>query len=73
MNFVSVGKSTKKKSAPINFEAHKRYRYKGGPSVLKVPPPKEDDTKKYWSWSSGKEKCINKEVKEMYEERKKTR
>ncbi|KAL5068187.1 hypothetical protein RYX36_019074 [Vicia faba] len=69
----SKGKSTKKKSAPIDFEALKRYGYKGGPSVLKVPPPKEDDTKKDWSWSSGKEKRINKEVEETYEERKKTR
>lgn len=69
----SKGKSTKQKKAPIDFEALKRYGYKGGPSVLKVPPPKEDDTKKDWSWSSGKEKRVEKEVEETYEERKKTR
>ncbi|CAK8571887.1 unnamed protein product [Lathyrus sativus] len=68
----SIGKSTKK-NAPIDFEALKRYGYKGGPSVLKVPPPKEGDTKQDWSWSSGKEKRVEKEVEETYEERKKTR
>ncbi|XP_045817735.1 uncharacterized protein LOC123911460 [Trifolium pratense] len=69
----SKGKSIKQKTAPIDFDALKRYGYKGGPSVLKVPPPKEDDTKKDWSWSSGKEKRVNKEIEETYEERKKTR
>lgn len=71
--FIFAGKSTKQKSAPIDFEALKRYGYKGGPSVLKVPPPKEDDSKRDWSWSSGKEKRVEKEVEETYEERKKTR
>ncbi|XP_058770906.1 uncharacterized protein LOC131644429 [Vicia villosa] len=69
----SKGKPTKKKGAPIDFEALKRYGYKGGPSVLRVPPPKEGDTKQDWSWSSGKEKRVVKEVEETYEERKKTR
>lgn len=73
MNFMSTGKSRKQKSAAIDFEALKRYGYKGGPSVLKVPQPKEDDTKKDWSWSTGKEKRVDKETEESYEERKKTR
>ncbi|XP_027366909.1 uncharacterized protein LOC113873121 isoform X1 [Abrus precatorius] len=70
----SKGKSRKQKSAVIDFEALKRHGYKGGPSVLKVPTPKEgDDSKQDWSWSTGKEKREDKEIKESYEERKKTR
>lgn len=69
----SKAKSVKQKSAPIDFESLKRHGYKGGPSILKVPPPKEGDTKQDWSWSSGKEKRIDKETEETYEERKKTR
>jgi len=76
MKFMSTGKSRKqttKKSGLIDFEALKRHGYRGGPSVLKVPAPKEDDSKKNWSWSTGKEKRVDKEIEESYEERKKTR
>ncbi|KAJ1405174.1 hypothetical protein SESBI_26116 [Sesbania bispinosa] len=38
---TDVGTSQKQKSAVIDFEALKRHGYKGGPSVLKVPPPKQ--------------------------------
>nr|ACU14329.1 unknown [Glycine max] len=72
----SKGKSRKQKtekSGVIDFEALKRHGYRGGPSVLKVPAPKEDDSKQDWSWSTGKEKRVDKEIEESYEERKKTR
>ncbi|KAK9951043.1 hypothetical protein M0R45_006505 [Rubus argutus] len=35
-----------------DFEALRQYGYKGGPSILKVPPPKELDKDKDWSWST---------------------
>ncbi|XP_020206617.1 uncharacterized protein LOC109791700 [Cajanus cajan] len=69
----SKGKSRKQKSGVIDFEALKRHGYRGGPSVLKVPQPKEDDSKQDWTWSTGKEKRVEKEIEESYEERQKTR
>ncbi|TKY52647.1 UPF0690 protein C1orf5 [Spatholobus suberectus] len=70
----SKGKSRKQKSGVIDFEALKRHGYRGGPSVLKVPPPKEgDDSKQDWSWSTGIDKRVDKEIEESYEERQKTR
>ncbi|KAE9611474.1 hypothetical protein Lal_00011526 [Lupinus albus] len=69
----SKGKSGKQKSAVFDFDALKQYGYKGGPSVLKVPPPKEGDDTKDWSWSTGKEKRVDKEIEESYEQRQKTR
>ncbi|MED6110855.1 hypothetical protein PIB30_046794 [Stylosanthes scabra] len=69
----SKGKSGKQKSAAIDFEALRRHGYKGGPSVLRVPPPKEGDTKQDWSWSTGKDKREDKETEESYEQRQKTR
>lgn len=65
-------KSGKQKSGAVDFEALKRYGYKGGLSVLSVPPPKEDD-KRDWSWSTGTDRPATKEVEESYEERQKTR
>ncbi|KAL4191992.1 hypothetical protein AMTRI_Chr06g170070 [Amborella trichopoda] len=39
----------------IDFEALKKHGYKGGPSVLKVPPPRVNETiEKNWSRSDGK-------------------
>ncbi|CAI9774334.1 unnamed protein product [Fraxinus pennsylvanica] len=46
--------SAKKKSKGVNFEALSQRGYKGGLSVLSIPPPKESDQKQDWSWSSGK-------------------
>ncbi|XP_021276061.1 UPF0690 protein C1orf52 homolog isoform X2 [Herrania umbratica] len=63
-------KSGKQKSAALHFEALKRHGYKGGLSVLNVPPPKE---KPDWSWSNGKEGRETREVKESFEDRQKTR
>lgn len=48
----------------------KQHGYKGGLSVLNVPPPKE---KPNWSWSTGRESSENREVKESFEDRLKTR
>ncbi|KAL5561723.1 hypothetical protein UlMin_031470 [Ulmus minor] len=67
---VNSGKG--KKSSGVDFEALKKYGYKGGPSVLRVPPPKEAE-KQDWSWSNGKEKREAKESEESYAERMKTR
>lgn len=64
--------SAKRKSKGVDFEALSRHGYRGGLSVLKVPPPKEPDQEQNWSWSSGKE-TREKEKEETYEERQKTR
>ncbi|KAK9282534.1 hypothetical protein L1049_005454 [Liquidambar formosana] len=66
-------KPGKRRSGAIDFEALRRHGYKGGLSVLSVPPPKEDDKKQDWSWSTGREGGANKEIEESYEERQKTR
>ncbi|XVF69961.1 hypothetical protein PTKIN_Ptkin11bG0122900 [Pterospermum kingtungense] len=63
-------KPGKQKSSALDFEALKRHGYKGGLSVLNVPPPKE---KPNWSWSTGKEGREAREVKESFEDREKTR
>lgn len=56
----------------MDFDALRRHGYKGGLSVLNVPPP-TDDTPQDWNWSTGKEHREVKEVEESYEERQKTR
>ncbi|OAY49732.1 uncharacterized protein LOC110615623 isoform X2 [Manihot esculenta] len=65
------GKSGRRSGA-VDFDALRRHGYKGGLSVLNVPPPK-DDTPQDWNWSTGKEHREVKEVEESYEERQKTR
>ncbi|GAV78382.1 hypothetical protein CFOL_v3_21850 [Cephalotus follicularis] len=65
-------KSGKQNSGVTSFEALRQHGYKGGLSVLSVPPPKED-VKQDWSWSNGKENREATEVEESYEERQKTR
>ncbi|KAI4349481.1 hypothetical protein L6164_010065 [Bauhinia variegata] len=71
---VKQGKSNKQKSGVIDFEALRRHGYKGGPSVLNVPPPKDPDGgKQDWTWSTGKERREKGETEESYEERMKTR
>ncbi|KAK8697554.1 hypothetical protein V6N13_113697 [Hibiscus sabdariffa] len=68
---LSQAKSGKQKgTALLDFEALKRHGYKGGLSVLNVPPPKE---KPDWSWSTGRESSETREVKESFEDRQKTR
>ncbi|KAL2540576.1 hypothetical protein Adt_01554 [Abeliophyllum distichum] len=64
--------SAKKKSKGVDFEALSQHGYKGGLSVLSIPPPKEPDQKQDWSWSLGKETRA-KEVEETYEDRQRTR
>lgn len=64
--------SAKKKSRGIDFEALSRHGYKGGLSVLKVPPPKEPEQEQDWTWSTGKE-TRPKEEEESFNERQKTR
>lgn len=62
--------SGKRKSGAIDFETLKQHGYKGGLSVLKVPPPKVE-VDQDWSWSNGK--TNSKEIEETYEERQNTR
>lgn len=69
-SFIYAVKPGKQKSVALDFEALKRHGYKGGLSVLSVPPPKE---KPDWSWSNGKEGRETKEIKESFEDREKTR
>ncbi|XP_016474275.1 uncharacterized protein LOC107796069 [Nicotiana tabacum] len=68
----SQAEFAKRKSKAVDFEALSRHGYKGGLSVLKVPPPKEPDQEQNWSWSKGKE-TREKEKEETYQERQKTR
>ncbi|WOH01713.1 hypothetical protein DCAR_0521098 [Daucus carota subsp. sativus] len=63
----------KSKGKGIDFDALSRHGYKGGLSVLKVPPPK-DSIEYNLSWSTGKERRITAdESEETFEEREKTR
>ncbi|KAH9298796.1 hypothetical protein KI387_030478, partial [Taxus chinensis] len=60
----------------IDYEALSRHGYNGGPSVLRVPPPRPNDSvEQDWSWSGGKRKLENENTQEAesYEEREKTR
>ncbi|GLT72159.1 hypothetical protein SLA2020_441140 [Shorea laevis] len=71
---TSKVKFGKQKTGVVDFEELKRHGYKGGPSVLRVPPPREsEDKKEDWSWCNGKESRETKETEESYEERQKTR
>lgn len=68
----SEAKSAKRKAGGIDFEALRRHGYKGGLSVLSVPPPKEPE-KTDWTWSTGRERTKDQESEESYKEREKTR
>ncbi|KAK9083748.1 hypothetical protein Scep_030219 [Stephania cephalantha] len=69
----TVKRAKGKVSAAINFKTLSRHGYKGGLSVLSMPPPKEDDKEQDWSWSDGEENASKREAKESYKDRKKTR
>lgn len=62
----------RRKTGAIDFETLKRHGYKGGLSVMSVPPPK-DGREPDWSWSTGKESRRSGEAEESYQERQKTR
>ncbi|CAH1447381.1 unnamed protein product [Lactuca virosa] len=67
--------SVKRKSKGIDFEALSQHGYRGGLSVLKVPPPKENDKDRDWSWSTGQgqDRRAANETEESYQDRQKTR
>lgn len=69
----SKGKTGKQKSSGMSFEALKQHGFKGGLSVLGVPPPKDDDAQKDWSWSTGREGRKTEDADESYKERQRTR
>ncbi|XP_078160720.1 uncharacterized protein LOC144556102 isoform X2 [Carex rostrata] len=64
----------------LAFDALSRHGYRGGPSVLKVPPPKEPEKEADWSWSTGKDRKNETKngdkdgsAEESYQERERTR
>ncbi|KAG1334013.1 hypothetical protein COCNU_03G001320 [Cocos nucifera] len=69
---VGTADSRKKKLGGMSYEALSRHGYHGGPSVLKVPPPRVEEQEPDWSWSTGKRSDADKDV-ESYEERERTR
>ncbi|CAI0434032.1 unnamed protein product [Linum tenue] len=69
------GKFVRRRGGAVDFEELRRHGYKGGPSLLRMPPPK-DDTEPNWTWSTGKEERLaatKDKNGESYEERQKTR
>ncbi|GLJ47908.1 hypothetical protein SUGI_1011500 [Cryptomeria japonica] len=73
----TAGKLEVERKKPIiDYEALSRHGYNGGPSVLKVPPPRPNEpVEQDWSWSGGKRKVDNEksQEEESYEERERTR
>ncbi|XP_042385749.1 uncharacterized protein LOC121977220 isoform X1 [Zingiber officinale] len=66
--------SKKKKPGGLNFEALSKHGYRGGPSILKVPPPRINDKEQDWSWSTGRGSDASKSItEESFEEREHTR
>lgn len=65
--------SRKKKLGGMDFEALSRHGYHGGPSVLKVPPPRIEEKDQDWSWSTGTRNNKEEANEEAYEERERTR
>ncbi|URD89350.1 KIP1-like protein, partial [Musa troglodytarum] len=66
--------SKKKTHGGMNFDALSKHGYRGGPSVLKVPPPRVEDKEQDWSWSTGKGPDASKSItEESFEERERTR
>ncbi|XP_020258999.1 uncharacterized protein LOC109835433 isoform X2 [Asparagus officinalis] len=63
----------KKKIGGMDFEDLSRHGYHGGPSILKVPPPRVEEKDQDWSWSTGERRSKEEEAKESYEERERTR
>ena len=54
----------------IDYKALSRHGYRGGLSILKVPPP-ANSVKPDWSWSTGQ--AETNEPEEPFEERERTR
>lgn len=65
----------KKKLGGMDYEALSKHGYHGGPSILKVPPPRVEEKEQNWSWSTGKEggEIKNSITEESYAEREQTR
>ena len=58
---------------PVDYEALSRHGFNGGPSVLYVPPPKQN-AQLIYDWSTGKRDAPGaEEGKDTYEEREKLR
>ncbi|PKU79389.1 hypothetical protein MA16_Dca000734 [Dendrobium catenatum] len=75
-NYSEIVLSTikKKKVGGIDYEALSKHGYHGGPSVLKVPPPRVEEKEQNWSWSTGKDGDEGKDSSdESFAERERTR
>lgn len=77
-HFMNVAAMSRQKK--LAFDALSRHGYRGGPSVLKVPPPKEPEKEADWSWSTGKDRKNetkngdkDESAEESYQERERTR
>ncbi|XP_020586042.1 UPF0690 protein C1orf52 homolog [Phalaenopsis equestris] len=74
MDTMSEANIKKKKVGGIDYEALSKHGYHGGPSVLKVPPPRVEEKEQNWSWSTGKDgNERNNSTEEPFEERERTR
>lgn len=70
---VESANKKQKRTKGIDLEALRRHGYKGGLSVMGVPPPREAvDEKQDWSWSKGMETRA-KETQETFADRQMTR
>lgn len=71
---MSEANIKKKKVGAIDYEALSKHGYHGGPSVLKVPPPRVEEEEQNWSWSTGKDVVERKNsTEESFAERERTR
>lgn len=71
---VESGTNKRKGKKGIDLDALRRHGYKGGLSVMGVPPPRDDDDRKQdWSWSKGQESRAKEPEEESYADRQKTR
>ncbi|KAK8936646.1 hypothetical protein KSP39_PZI012277 [Platanthera zijinensis] len=76
MHPVKTANSKKKKPGGMDYEALSKHGYHGGPSILRVPPPRVEQKDQNWSWSTGKEGDEAKKIsttEESYSERERTR
>lgn len=71
---MSEANIKKKKVGGLDYEALSKHGYHGGPSVLKVPPPRIEEKEQNWSWSTGRDGTERKNsTEESFAEREQTR
>lgn len=71
---LSSANTKKKKVSGLDYEALSKHGYHGGPSILKVPPPRVEEQEQDWSWSTGRDGSKRKSsTEESFAERERTR